>query len=196
MGQNEGRSRYFGCIFGLGPDLLRELRTFGCGGRGQLKVKRAATSVFLGAKACRGYSDNARPAYAITAITRHRYCRCPGQAHKAEKEKRGLMKMWEAARARLDALGGESGGSATEEEKPQSDGSGGPKAAKSERVRATKKPGSRRAGKASDGLKSQKNNPTEKDARKKEGMLGPVAVEGAATARESESPKQPKFLLL
>lgn len=104
--------------------------------------------------------------------------------------------MWEAARARLDALGAESGGSEREEEKTQSDGSGGPKATKSERVRATKKSGSRRAGKATDGLKGQKNTPTEKDARKTEGMLGPVAVEGAATAGESEPLEQPEIVLL
>lgn len=89
--------------------------------------------------------------------------------------------MWEAARARLDALGGESGGSATEEEKLQSDGSGGPKAGKPERVRSTKRSGARRAGKAADGPKGQKQTPAEKDAGIIEGMLGPTAVEGGTT---------------
>ncbi|CAM9264037.1 unnamed protein product, partial [Laminaria digitata] len=86
------------------------------------------------------------------------------KAHKAEKEKKGLVKMWEAARARLDALEGESGGSATE-----TDASGGSTKAgnKSERVKGTKRFGGRRAGKAADGgLKGQKKTPTDKDAKK------------------------------
>lgn len=97
--------------------------------------------------------------------------------------------MWEAARARLDALEGESGGSATEEDKPQSDASGGPKTGKSERVRGTKRSGARRAGKTADGLKSQKKTSAEKYEKTKEGMLDSWAVGGGLLCRRRERPK-------
>lgn len=108
------------------------------------------------------------------------------QAHKDEKEKKGLVKLWEAARARCDSLEGESAaGSATEEEKLQSDGSGGgrakPMGSKSEHVGATKKSGTRRPakGKTEDGLKGQKKKlNAEKDAGTKEGTFSSMAVEG------------------